>query len=58
MTRVRKKQLSPQVERYVRQVASMGGKARARKTTPEQRQEWARKAARTRWEKQQKAKGD
>lgn len=36
----------------------MGGKARARKTTPEQRQEWARKAARTRWEKQQKAKGD
>jgi hypothetical protein len=38
--------------------ARIGGKARARKLTPEQRKASARKAAQARWAKQRKAQND
>ncbi|MCW5977739.1 MAG: hypothetical protein KIT09_06660 [Bryobacteraceae bacterium] len=34
----------PEVDKYIRQIASMGGKARAEKLTPEQQSEIGRKA--------------
>lgn len=41
-------------ESYASQFARKGGKARAKKLTPEQRTESARKAVEARWEKQRK----
>jgi hypothetical protein len=41
-------------ESYATQFARKGGKARAKKLTPEQRTESARKAVEARWEKQRK----
>jgi hypothetical protein len=38
--------------------ARIGGKARARKLTPEQRKASARKAAQARWAKKRKAQND
>jgi hypothetical protein len=40
----------------VSEFARIGGKARARKLTPEQRRASARKAARARWEREKKAR--
>jgi hypothetical protein len=37
------------MERYASSFASLGGKARAKKLTPEQRREIARKAIQARW---------
>ncbi len=40
----------------VSELASLGGKAAARKLTPEQRKAAARKAAQARWAKRKKAR--
>jgi len=48
---------STEASKIARLLGSRGGKARARKMTPEQRQEIARKAVTIRWEKAGQRKG-
>jgi hypothetical protein len=45
---------SDAVREYFQRISKMGGKARARKMTPEQRKAVAQKAAQARWSKQRK----
>jgi hypothetical protein len=44
-----------EMSEYLRKLGRKGGKATAKKLTPEQRKESARKAAEARWKKAQKA---
>jgi general stress protein YciG len=45
-----------EMSEYLRKLGRKGGKATAKKLTPEQRKEAARKAARARWAKKNKAR--
>jgi hypothetical protein len=40
-----------ELSQYLRKLGSKGGKARAKRSTPEQRKEQAQKAAQARWAK-------
>jgi len=51
-----KKRKNPHAQALAKLGASKGGKARAKKLTPEERSEIARKAVMARWAKQKKTK--
>jgi hypothetical protein len=50
-------ELSPETRNAAAELGSRGGKARAKKLTPERRGTIAKMAARTRWEKSRAARG-
>jgi hypothetical protein len=57
MRRAKAQQDADLLKRAAQLFGSLGGKARAKALTPAQRREIARKAIRTRWDRQKKQKG-